>query len=333
MSHPRRTDIDMAKGMAILLVVFGHIVARTDPAGVTWYEPLRRAVYAFHMPFFLYLSGLAAAVSGALWLPPAALPGLLKSRAERLLLPFLGLGLLIVIGKFFAGKVMFVDNAPGGLGAGLMALLWHTAASPASSIWYLFVLFTVSLAIPAALQGRPERLKVIMALSLALYPLQLPAFVYLDRIGQYAVFFMAGAWAGACGESWTELVDRSWPFCLALLFGALLVIALFGANWPVKLALLPIGMLSMPALHGLVRYLPVMISPVFLFLGRYCFVIYLFNTVFIGLAKGILLHCFAWRASDFGLLSVALMASGTLGPVALKHYAFRHISRLDRLTN
>ncbi len=74
----RRADIDSAKGLAILLVVFGHLVARADPAGVTWYEPLRRAVYAFHMPFFLYLSGLVAVLSGMLTVPPPAWPGIVQ---------------------------------------------------------------------------------------------------------------------------------------------------------------------------------------------------------------------------------------------------------------
>ena len=53
----RRLDLDRAKGIAILLVVLGHIVAREQPPGVEWYEPFRYAVYRFHMPFFLYLSG------------------------------------------------------------------------------------------------------------------------------------------------------------------------------------------------------------------------------------------------------------------------------------
>ncbi len=108
----RRTDIDAAKGLAILLVVFGHLVARADPAGVHWYEPLRRAVYAFHMPFFLYLSGLVAARSGALFVPLAAWPGLARRRAVRLLVPFLGLGLLVVVGKVGAARLMYVDNLP-----------------------------------------------------------------------------------------------------------------------------------------------------------------------------------------------------------------------------
>ncbi len=127
----RRTDIDMAKGLAILLVVFGHLVARTDPAGVGWYEPLRRAVYGFHMPLFFYLAGLVYALR----------PGFLGKRAVRLLVPFFGLGVLEVLCKLVAARVMFVDNAPAGLAPGLADLVWHTAASPALSIWFLFVLF------------------------------------------------------------------------------------------------------------------------------------------------------------------------------------------------
>jgi len=153
----RRRDIDSAKGLAILLVVFGHLVARADPAGVHWYEPLRRAVYAFHMPFFLYLSGLVAVLSGQLLAPRARWPAIVRARARRLLLPFFGLGSLIVLGKILAVRYMFVDNAPASLASGLADLLWRTGASPASSIWYLFVLFTVSLAAMALLAGRPAR--------------------------------------------------------------------------------------------------------------------------------------------------------------------------------
>ena len=138
----RRLDLDRAKGLAILLVVFGHIVARQQPEGLTWYEPLRFAVYRFHMPLFFYLSGTVALLSGVLGTPPARWGGLLERRAVRLLLPFFAVGLLILLGKLGAGQVTAtVDNAPEGLGAGLRHLFWDTAASPATSIWYLLVLF------------------------------------------------------------------------------------------------------------------------------------------------------------------------------------------------
>jgi fucose 4-O-acetylase-like acetyltransferase len=329
----RRADIDCAKGLAILLVVFGHIVARADPAGVDWYEPLRRAVYAFHMPFFLYLSGMVAALSGAAFAPPAAWRSLAAARTFRLLLPFLGLGLLVVAGKVAASSVMFVDNRPAGLADGLLSLVWHTAASPAMSIWYLFVLFVVSLAAPVLVWADAGRLRLLLAIGLALYCLPLPAYLYADRVGHYMIFFVLGVCAGRAGEGWSRFVDANWRWLGAGFAGALALIICCGAGWPEGLELLPVGALSMPVLHGLVRNCRADFTRVFLWLGRYSFMIYLFNTMFIGLAKGILLLGTDWNGAHFIPFAACLMAAGILGPVALKDLAFTRSKRLDRLTS
>src|SRR5689334_2199437 len=51
-SKLRLTDIDRAKGLAIILVVFGHLVPHgTLPQGQEWYDVLWVAIYRFHMPF------------------------------------------------------------------------------------------------------------------------------------------------------------------------------------------------------------------------------------------------------------------------------------------
>src|SRR5262245_61238254 len=127
--NQRRDDLERAKGLAIILVVFGHLVAREGPAGVTWYEPLRQAVYLFHMPFFLFLSGFAAELAGAA--RTVNIAALTRRRAVRLLLPFLAFGLLILAGKLALGGVMPVDNKPAGAWAGLRALAWNSGQSPA----------------------------------------------------------------------------------------------------------------------------------------------------------------------------------------------------------
>lgn len=329
----RRADIDMAKGFAILFVVFGHLVARADPAGVVWYEPLRRAVYAFHMPFFLYLSGMVAVFSGSLLVPQADWLKLVQARAERLLIPFFGLGLTIVFCKLFAKNFMFVDNQPAGFWSGVNALFWRTSNSPAICIWYLFVLFIISVFTPLILQGRPARLPAIFIMTLLLYVAPAPAYIYLDHVSHYAVFFVFGAWAATNERRWTAFMDRAWQPLLFLFAVLLASIAFFGAEWPPFLTLLPVGLLSMPALHGLVRNFGPKSAPVFLFLGRYSFMIYLFNTLFIGLAKGVLLHFCSWDAPHFLPFAIALMAAGTFGPVALKHYAFQRNGILQKFTN
>jgi fucose 4-O-acetylase-like acetyltransferase len=329
----RRTDIDRAKGLAILLVVFGHLVARADPAGVDWYEPLRRAVYAFHMPFFLYLSGLVAVISGMLLAPQAAWPGLAVSRARRLLLPFFGIDGLIVLGKILAARVMAVDNVPAGVLAGLQDLLWHTRDSPALSVWYLFVLFVVSLGCVGGVGGERGRLPWVLGGCVLLYVLPLPDYLYLDRVGTYAVFFGIGAWAGLLGARWDGFMDRYWPGLLGLLVVGLAAVAWFGAQWPEKVVLLPMGALSMPAIHGCLRYCAARSTRMLSFLGRYSFVIYLFNTVFIGLAKGVILFFCSWDGGDFLPFAVVLMAAGILGPVGLKFAVLRRLPVLDQLTD
>ena len=50
----RKTNIDVARGFAIFLVVLGHILLKRDNPCV-W---LLEFIYSFHMPFFFILSGL-----------------------------------------------------------------------------------------------------------------------------------------------------------------------------------------------------------------------------------------------------------------------------------
>lgn len=328
----RRQDIERAKGLAILFVVFGHIVARADPLGVEWYEPIRRAIYAFHMPFFLYLSGLVAVLSGGLFSPPEKWRGLARARAQRLLVPFFAMGALTVFGKVLAGHFLFVDNRPATLASGLSDLLWHTGDSPALSIWYLFVLFILSVAAPVLVWADRGRLRYVFAFSLAIYCIPFPQYLYLDHIGEYAVFFALGALAGARGESWNAFVDRYWRHFLLLLLCALVLVACFGAAWPEKSELLPIGIISMPALHGLVRHLPLPYAAIFLWLGRNSFMIYLFNTICIGLAKGVLLRVTDWDGSHFLPFAIVLMFAGSLGPIFLKQALIRRVKVIDRYT-
>ena len=328
----RRTDLDRAKGLAIVLVVFGHIVARADPAGVGWYEPLRRAVYAFHMPFFLYLSGMAAVYAGGIFLLPADWGRFAAGRARRLLAPFLVMGVLIVAGKCLAARVMFVDNLPPGFCTGLAALVWNTADSPALSVWYLFVLFVVSVFAPVLVWADGGRLRLLLAAGLLLFVLPLPAYCYLDHVGRYALFFVLGVLAAGDGR-WMGFVDRRWRALGGFFVFAVAVIAVFGAAWPVAPELLLVGALSMPVLHGLVRNSVLFSAPVFLLLGRYCFMIYLFNTLCIGLAKGGVLHVASWDGANFLPVAMTLMLAGTLGPVALKRLVLRRSRILDRFTN
>jgi hypothetical protein len=61
--------------------------------------------------------------------------------------------------------------------------------------------------------------------------------------------------------------------------------------------------------------------------------IYLFNTWFIGLAKGALLHVWSWDGANFLPFAAVLMLWGVMGPIVLKQAVFRRVKVLDRLTD
>jgi fucose 4-O-acetylase-like acetyltransferase len=337
----RLRDLDQAKGLAILLVVFGHLVARRDPAGVGWYEPLRIAVYLFHMPFFMYLSGYVTFLSGAARVPLAGWLPLVRRRALRLLVPFVLFGLAILSGKLLATRVATVDNAPPDLWNGLRALIWDTEHSPATSVWYIAVLFVYCAITPLLLVLDRSRALLLVAAGV-LYLLPLSSALYLDRIGTYFIFFVAGGLAANAGAGWLRLVDRIWPFALGALVAVALPVALgwISFEWtegqqgfPYKWALLIAGLLSLPAVHGLVRYCPAAGASVLALLGRYVFVIYLLNTVFIGLTKAVLLKFVSWDGAHFLPFAATLMLAGTFGPILTKRWVLRRLPALDRATD
>lgn len=327
----RRADVDAAKGLAIVLVVFGHLVARQDPAGVGWYEPLRALVYAFHMPFFLYLSGLVAGLSGAARTRMDAWPRLVAGRARRLLVPFALFGVAIVVGKLVAVGFVHVDNVPPGVWAGLRALVWDTGRSPAESVWYLAVLFVCSVTAPVVLWAAHGRAWALVALTAILFPLQAPAVLYLDRLATYAVFFAAGVLAAKAGGRWNGWIDRHWR-ALAAGFAVVLVAAFASRSVvPHRAVLLVAGFASMPAIHGLARRSWVMSWPLLQRLGRASFAIYLLNTICIGLAKGVLLLAVSWNGEHFLPFALVLLLAGIAGPLAMKRVMLRCVPVLGRL--
>src|SRR4051812_26667175 len=108
----RLYDIDRAKGLAIALVVLGHIVQFETPAGNDWYEHLKYCIYEFHMAFFMYLSGFVMFHSGAAWIAPAQYRNFLWRRAIRCIVPFLLFGVISVFLKLLASTVIAVHNPP-----------------------------------------------------------------------------------------------------------------------------------------------------------------------------------------------------------------------------
>ena len=329
-ARERRLDLDRAKGIAILLVVLGHIVAAAPPPGAEWWDGPRYALYRFHMPFFLYLSGYVAWLSGGLTFPATQTLRHAERRARRLLLPFFLLGLLVLVGKLVAQDLVHVDNRAAGLLPGLRDLVLTTEDSPATFIWFLLVLFLCSVLAPPAwrVAGTPG----LLIAGLALMAMEPPAIAYLDRFARHALFFAVGV-AVAQHQARPMPLFTAWLPGWWAVFAASLAAAL--AGWlPGDWSLLLCGLAAIPALHGLVRRTALARQGWPLLLGRYTMAIYLFNVIAIGVVKAALIQLgVPWTAEGFWIHAPALALAGIALPILFKRLVLRHAPPLDRMTD
>jgi fucose 4-O-acetylase-like acetyltransferase len=197
-SPGRSGAIDIARGLGILLVVYGHVARGLVAAGIApdgeVYRLVDSVIYSFHMPLFFFLSGSLFPAS----LTRQGAGRLVRSRIGLILYPYFVWSLLqgaieVALARHTNGSVRFSD---------VMALLWQ----PRAHFWFLYELFAI-VAVSALLYrpGDTARGWLVLGLAVVLHfsgfsPFD--AFV-VNAFGQWFVFF-------AIGASFSRWVFASW---------------------------------------------------------------------------------------------------------------------------
>lgn len=203
MARHRDTQLDAARGLAVLLVLFGHLLQpvfygpsgpNPGPALAVW-----RVIYAFHMPFFFLLCGMVDRVRGDEDIAAASLSAL------KLVLTALAFSTLALIPPLLDGTV-----SPG---SALLDMLRARDLS-LSVLWFLVALGLVRVVYAAALAlAFPHAYWVVLGGALAVswicsaqaFPFwqihallgALPFYVAGRRLGRRALD--ASALLGVCG--------------------------------------------------------------------------------------------------------------------------------------
>ena len=179
----RAKEIDGMKGALIFFVVLGHFLLPLLGFGARSINLPFDLIYSFHMPAFVFLSGLFA--GHALRSP--------RHWCKRCLT-------LLWLYLCFKWLVFYPERAAYQTG-GTWPDFWHESGTP----WFVLALFLWTLALPLfALLRRvfptAPVLLLILALSLRLGDLdarfQLMDFLALDRVIAFAPFFYGGAFLG-----------------------------------------------------------------------------------------------------------------------------------------
>ncbi|MDR1820051.1 MAG: acyltransferase family protein [Methanobrevibacter sp.] len=133
---PRINRFDNLKGLAIVLVVMGHLVELF--AGLSYYSVFKHMIYIFHMPVFFFVSGYLSKVDKNL--PKKAFRGLF---IPYLIFNFLWIVFaMIVLGKGFPKFPFFI---------------------PETGLWFLLSLFIMRTILPVL-----DKIKHVFLISIVL---------------------------------------------------------------------------------------------------------------------------------------------------------------------
>src|SRR3984957_20836432 len=171
MTHrPRLDDIDSAKGLAIVLVVLGHLVGGDGgslPKDFYWYVLINRAIYEFHMPFFMFLSGYIFLYTYTPIRTVRDYGHYAVRKFWRFGPPFLLFGGLMIAGKVIGQHYLRVNSPPESFWQGFEGILIRPMASHAASLWYVYALLVFQFLLPVALWLSRGRLEPLLVIGLA----------------------------------------------------------------------------------------------------------------------------------------------------------------------
>ena len=178
----RYTEIDLARGIGIFLVVLGHSIKQTG-VSAGWIKILTYIIYSFHMPLFFCLSGFVSAK--ILTMNRRERGSYIISRARRLLIPYFMIGLIYIPIKLKMSDVAVKPFTTGDIWKILIG------QNPDVSLWFLYILFLIELI--SALVVNTYNFRSIwygsFFLSVAIY------WANLDlRTPKYLFFFLMGIW-------------------------------------------------------------------------------------------------------------------------------------------
>ena len=318
-SDAQKQDITLAKGFTILLVVIGHTLAGGVSAGNEWFSEAVHRLYLFHMPFFMFLSGFLYFRPGRVERIRADYADHARTQAIRLLLPFFLLGFVVLAGKLVMQHIVHVDNVPEGFGEGLNKLFWNTDKSPSMFVWYIFVLYIYIVACPLLHKVFGDDFRLWLPFALLLYFLPYIHHLYLDRVAQYFIFFVVGGWLRHNEVAYQNVIDRRYvPWLLAPIFFAILYFVPYRPYLQSSYGMLVVGLMSIPLIHSVCRRWAEQKGPhtaLFITLGVFSYVIYLFNVIVIGVVKGVMFKFTTWDGGHFYYFIPILIVSGLLAPI------------------
>jgi fucose 4-O-acetylase-like acetyltransferase len=247
----RMVEIDVAKGIAISLVAWGHLVGRgIHPSGETWiyvFYGWKEHLYSFHLSVFFFLGGIVFF---------ACPVGKRLARFRNTAVKMISAYVLFLFGVYFSARILSgfvrvslpIGNPWDDLG---YALLYPTE-SFVSYLWFI-PCFLALMAIGTLTSGLSSSMRrFIIFASFLFLPLsafeQVSKLFEFNQIARYLFFFLLGEYYLLYRARLLETLRSTWVLWFSAFIVSLMVFDLSGRQ-------VVSALLSLPALVGLSVFL------------------------------------------------------------------------------
>ena len=327
-ARTRLVELDGVKGVAIILVVVGHL-ADEAPPGNDWYGVLKHGIYLFHMPLFMFISGFLLSYTYRPIHSVREYFASVRRRVYPILPDYLLYGAAAISGKAILIRWLPVSGVADNMWQGLYTVVFMPVASPAQQLWYLYVLLLFVLLTYPMMWLRDISPWVFLALGLILTCVPAPRFMSLHQVCEYIIYVAFGFLAAKYYPRLSANIDRYYSHYCALFLSSLFLPCL---SVPFDTAKLVAGTLSIPAVLGFVRLRIPSVTRFLSTVGRYTLVIFLFHAPFLGVSRAMAMQFNLFEGLVFLPLSIILVLGGIGIPIFLKRHVFSRLQLLDSLT-
>lgn len=325
MRHKRETDLDIARGIIIVMVAFCHSINTDFESVDRWFQLTYLVLNMIMMPAFMFVSGIVLALSTKTVRDFKEYVSLSLKRTERLLVPYILFALTVFAGKLllqhFSGleKPVSADD--------FLSILIKPKASPFGSyLWFIYVLLQYYMIVPLLQRLFPRHwLRICLGLGVILLFVPGSDFLATKQFNEFFLFFVLGIAARKHYDIYLLGIEKYFlPATTVLVLGIALIITNY---FPILL----ISLVSIPVLHQLARTEYVGTIGFFRLTGKHIYPIYLMNTMFINIFKIFYSQFFPMHGGSFILYVAGCVAVGTLGPVAAQRLVISHTPYLKTL--
>jgi fucose 4-O-acetylase-like acetyltransferase len=184
--------VDAVKGMAIVLVVYGHVAQGANHRG-WWGSPFyffqERFIYSFHMAAFFFVAGLFLQRSIAKSGPSQ----FIVQRLRTVLWPYIFSAASAMLDAVIRAEA--ASRASEGAGTGNLVHTILLAAITGEASWFLPTLF-LCLLLALAVNRLPVAARAVVALALSLFWPEHAGGLIVTRVAEYFVYVAVGEWVG-----------------------------------------------------------------------------------------------------------------------------------------